>query len=58
MTIEDLKNKAFKFTYKSADYDKLLELIGNADFVLIGESTHGTHEFYYIRAELTKRLIE
>ncbi len=58
MTIEDLKNKAFKFTYKSADYDKLLELIGNAEFVLIGESTHGTHEFYYIRAELTKRLIE
>jgi erythromycin esterase-like protein len=27
-------------------------------FVLIGEASHGTHEFYDLRAELTKRLIE
>ncbi len=28
------------------DYDPLLELIGDARFVLIGEASHGTHEFY------------
>jgi erythromycin esterase-like protein len=39
------------------DYDKVLELIGDARFVLIGEATHGTHEFYSERAEISKRLI-
>lgn len=39
------------------DFDQLLERIGDARFVLLGEATHGTHEFYRIRAELTKRLI-
>src|SRR5262245_51060619 len=36
----------------------LLDLIGDARLVLIGEATHGTHEFYSIRAELTKALIQ
>jgi erythromycin esterase-like protein len=35
----------------------LLEAIGDARLVLIGEATHGTHEFYRARAELTKALI-
>jgi erythromycin esterase-like protein len=35
----------------------LLDLIGDARLVLIGEATHGTDEFYAIRAELTKALI-
>jgi erythromycin esterase-like protein len=39
------------------DYDALLELIGNARFVLLGEATHGTHESYSERATITKRLI-
>jgi erythromycin esterase-like protein len=39
------------------DFDPLLALVGNARFVLIGEASHGTHEFYRIRAEITKRLI-
>jgi len=39
------------------DYDGLLELIGDARFVLLGEATHGTHEFYSERAAITKRLI-
>jgi erythromycin esterase-like protein/predicted phosphoribosyltransferase len=34
------------------------ELIGDARVVLIGESSHGTHEFYHARAEITKWLIE
>ena len=34
------------------------DLIGDARVVLIGESSHGTHEFYDARAEITKWLIE
>src|SRR5215212_442348 len=39
-------------------YSPLVQQAGNARFVLIGEASHGTHEFYAMRAELTKRLIE
>src|SRR6185369_14670130 len=39
------------------DYDALIERIGDARFVLIGEASHGTHEFYRERAEITRRLI-
>jgi erythromycin esterase-like protein len=35
----------------------LLDAIGDARLVLVGEATHGTHEFYRTRAELTKVLI-
>ena len=38
-------------------YDALFDRIGDARYVLLGEATHGTHEFYRIRAQLTKRLI-
>ena len=39
------------------DLDPLMEVIGDAKYVLLGEATHGTHEFYLWRALLTKRLI-
>jgi erythromycin esterase-like protein len=39
------------------DFDSLMQLAGNAHFVLIGEASHGTHEFYTQRAEITRRLI-
>ncbi len=39
------------------DYDALIDAIGGARFVLIGEGTHGTHEFYRERAFITERLI-
>src|SRR5436189_432398 len=42
---------------EARDYNALLQLIGNARFVLIGEASHGTHEFYFERAAITKRLI-
>jgi erythromycin esterase-like protein len=38
--------------------DKLIEAIGNARIVMIGEASHGTSEFYTIRAEFSKKLIE
>jgi erythromycin esterase-like protein len=39
-------------------YDRVLSWIDDASIVLLGESTHGTHEFYSARAALTRRLIE
>jgi erythromycin esterase-like protein len=39
------------------DHDALLELIGDAHFVLLGEASHGTHEFYRERARITRRLL-
>jgi erythromycin esterase-like protein/predicted phosphoribosyltransferase len=40
------------------DYDALLARVGDATLVLLGEASHGTHEFYRIRADITRRLIE
>jgi erythromycin esterase-like protein len=45
-------------TGSAGDYDALLDLIGDARLVLLGEASHGTHEFYRERATLTRRLIE
>jgi erythromycin esterase-like protein len=42
----------------SMDYDPLMRLVGDARFVLLGEASHGTHEFYRERAQITKRLIQ
>jgi erythromycin esterase-like protein len=39
------------------DYNPLVGMAQDARFALFGEATHGTHEFYFERAELTKRLI-
>ncbi len=40
------------------DLDPLLERVGDARYVLLGEASHGTHEFYTWRSALTRRLIE
>jgi len=44
-------------TGAAGDYDGLLDMVGDARFVLLGEATHGTHEFYEQRALITQRLI-
>jgi erythromycin esterase-like protein len=41
-----------------ADLDPVLDRVGAARVVLVGEASHGTHDDYWWRAELTKRLIE
>ncbi len=43
---------------RAEDYDELLDLIGDRRFVLIGEASHGTEEFYRERARITRRLID
>jgi erythromycin esterase-like protein len=44
--------------HDEADLDSVLERIGDARIVAIGEASHGTHEYYAWRAALTRRLIE
>lgn len=46
------------FTGEHSDLDSLMNLVFDHSFVLIGEASHGTHEYYKTRIELTKRLIE
>ncbi len=41
-----------------ADLEPLLERLGEARLVLLGEATHGTAEFYDMRARITRELIE
>jgi erythromycin esterase-like protein/predicted phosphoribosyltransferase len=38
--------------------EALFDLVGDASYVLIGEASHGTHDFYAARAAVTRRLIE
>jgi protein-L-isoaspartate(D-aspartate) O-methyltransferase len=42
---------------KTANLDPLLERIGDAQIVLIGEASHGTSEFYKLRSRITSELI-
>src|SRR5580765_7034739 len=55
--LDAIRETAFPITGDETDFDPLLDSIGDAQFVLLGEASHGTHEFYATRAELTKRLI-
>jgi protein-L-isoaspartate(D-aspartate) O-methyltransferase len=54
-----VREQALRFdAIEGSDLGALLERIGDARLVLIGEATHGTSEFYRMRAEITKALIE
>jgi erythromycin esterase-like protein len=55
--IEGVRTAAIALKDEDSDFDALLEGLGEARFVLLGEATHGTHEFYRARAALTRRLI-
>ena len=56
--LELIRDAAQPITGARDDYDPLLRLVGDARFVLLGEASHGTHDFYAARAEITRRLIE
>jgi erythromycin esterase-like protein/predicted phosphoribosyltransferase len=53
-----IRRHAVELSGDPHDYDTLIETIGEARVVMIGEATHGTHEFYRERAVITRRLIE
>ena len=50
----DLTGAIYPLEGARADYDPLLDMIGDSRFVLLGEASHGTHEFYKARAENCK----
>ena len=56
--IETIRRSVEPLFGEASDYDGLIERCEKAKVVLLGEATHGTHEFYEARAEITKRLIE
>jgi erythromycin esterase-like protein/predicted phosphoribosyltransferase len=55
--VDIVRTRAQRLSGGAHDYDALMDAIGDAGFVLIGEATHGTHEFYRERARITQRLI-
>src|SRR5437867_7439556 len=55
--VEALRRSAVWFEAAPDGFGSLVDVIGDARIVLIGEASHGTHEFYRTRAELTKALV-
>jgi erythromycin esterase-like protein/predicted phosphoribosyltransferase len=56
--VDAIRSELVALTGGRQDHDALLELVRDAHFVLLGEASHGTHEFYAERARITQRLIE
>jgi erythromycin esterase-like protein len=56
--VSAVNRAALPLTFDPRDYDSLLEWIGTRPIVMIGEASHGTHDFYRERALITRRLIE
>jgi len=57
LLVQAIRHIAQPLDAVAPDYDAVLEHIGDARLVLLGEATHGTHEFYRERARITERLI-
>ena len=55
--VDLISEKAEALVGSPNDFDSLVDLIGDARFVLLGEASHGTHEFYRVRAQISKVLI-
>src|SRR6266481_1964887 len=55
--VDAVSEKAEALVGAPDDFNSVVDLIGDARFVLIGEASHGTHEFYRIRAQISKILI-
>jgi erythromycin esterase-like protein len=52
------RNELARATRAVGDFDAVLARVADAPIVLLGEATHGTHEFYEARTRITQRLIE
>jgi erythromycin esterase-like protein len=55
--VEAARHAALSLSGGDDEFDDLLRRIGNARFVLLGEASHGTREFYEARARITLRLV-
>jgi erythromycin esterase-like protein len=55
--VEVLRHAALWFEMSADGFGSLVDTLRDATVVMIGEASHGTHEFYRTRAELTKALI-
>jgi len=51
--LSQINRAAVPLTFVPADYGPLLEWIQDRRLVLIGEASHGTHDFYRQRAQIT-----
>jgi erythromycin esterase-like protein/predicted phosphoribosyltransferase len=58
MPSEAIAHAALSLRGEATDTSPLLQRLERADIVLLGEASHGTHEFYAQRAAITRRLIE
>jgi erythromycin esterase-like protein len=58
LQIRAIRENAHSTTGSRQDYDPLIELAGDSRFALFGEASHGTHDFYHTRAQITQRLVE
>lgn len=56
--IKRLTEAACPILENEKQFDALLGEIGDARVVLLGEASHGTHEFYEARIQMTKQLIK
>lgn len=56
--LNTIRSAAVRLDGSAHDYDALLDDIGERSLILLGEATHGTREFYRMRAQITQRLIE
>lgn len=57
-TAAAIRHIATPLAGNAESYDEVLECIGDAPIVLLGEATHGTHEFYVARAVISRRLVQ
>ena len=53
-----LQAAALPLTGAPGDHDRLIESVGDRRVVLLGEATHGTSEFYTMRARISRELIK
>src|ERR1035437_1739408 len=58
LQIRAIREHAPPVTDFRRDYEPLMKLVGNSRFTLLGEASHGTHEFYHQRAQITRWLIK
>jgi erythromycin esterase-like protein len=52
-----VRELAQRLSDNDSDYDALLEMARDREFVLLGEASHGTQDFYRMRAQITRRLL-